>query len=219
MYRSLLTAWHQSSGAVWESCLDSEVVAHYGESEDSLTDSPKDLALIDLSPLPRVGIKGSEPERWLQPQGYTIDEALNKAYQQEDGSLICRLSTNELLWLSRLHSPTRVVEISQPDGRCYPLARQDSHVEFIIVGRSSANMMAKLCGVDLTPQVFENLRVVQTSVARLSAIIVRADIAAYPGYRILVDSASARYFWQCLLDAMAEYDGKVVGFRALAQTI
>jgi len=217
VYRSLLTPWHESSGAVWESCLDSEVVAHYGESEDSLMDSPKELALIDLSPLPRVGIKGSEPERWLQPQGYTIDEALNKAYQQEDGSLICRLSTNELLWQSGLNSPTRVVEMPQPDARCYPIRRQDSHVEFIIVGRSSANMMAKLCGVDLTPQVFKNFKVAQTSVAKLSAIIVRADIAAYPGYRILVDSASARYFWQCLLDAMAEYDGKVIGFRALPQ--
>ena len=218
MYRSLLKPWHDSSGAIWESCLDAEIVAHYGQPQELLTDPRIDLALIDLSPLPRLGIKGSEPERWLRPQGYTIDEALNHGYQQKDGSLICRLASNELLWLSGLNSPTQAVEISQPDVRCYSLPRQDSHVEFMIIGGSSANMMAKLCGVDLSPQTFDNFEIAQTSVARLSAIIIRANVARYPAYRILLDSASARYFWQCLLDAMAEFDGKVVGFRALPQT-
>ena len=215
MYRSLLTPWHEASGAVWEHCLDSELVAYYDKPQEFLTDSSTDLALIDISPMPRVGIKGREPERWLHIQRYVIDEALNKAYLQEDGSLIARLADNELLWLSGVRTPVRSAEVSRSNARCYSLPRQDSHVEFMIVGRLSAEMMAKLCGVDLSPQVFDNLDIAQTSAARVSAIIIRADVAMIPAYRILVDSASDRYFWHCLMDAMGEFNGCVVGSHAL----
>lgn len=70
--------------------------------------------------------------------------------------------------------------------------------------------MAKLCGVDLRPQTFA-----PGSVARISVIVINAAIAELPALHILCDRASASYFWDALLDAMAEFGGQPVGIDSL----
>ena len=80
-----------------------------------------------------------------------------------------------------------------------------------------AATLAKVCAVDLRPAYFDNLRVAQTSVARLSAIVIRDDLGDIPTIHMLADSASAGYLWECLLDAGAEYDMRVVGLNALRE--
>ena len=57
----------------------------------------------------------------------------------------------------------------------------------------------------------------QTSVARLGAVILRADLGSVPVFHILGDSASAEYYWEVLMDAMAEFDGRLVGLEALRE--
>ena len=49
----------------------------------------------------------------------------------------------------------------------------------------------------------------------MSAILVRADIGAKPVFHLLVDSAAAVYFCDCLLDAADEFGGRIVGLKAL----
>ena len=81
-------------------------------------------------------------------------------------------------------------------------------------------MFAKLCGVDLRPAKFPDLAIAQTSVAWLSAIVLRDDRGGTPAYHLLADSAAAAYLWDCLVDAMAEFDGRPAGLaavRALAE--
>ena len=58
-----------------------------------------------------------------------------------------------------------------------------------------------------------------TSLARMSAIIVRADLGPVPAYAVLGDSSLAEYLWGVLVDAMAEFDGQTVGVAALEQLI
>ena len=72
-------------------------------------------------------------------------------------------------------------------------------------------MFAKICGVDLRPHHFADGRIAQTSLAKMSAIVIRADLGRTPAFHLLADSASAEYLWGCLLDAMAEFDGAPVG--------
>ena len=44
---------------------------------------------------------------------------------------------------------------------------------------------------------------------------MRADIGANPVFHLLVDSAAALYFCDCLLDAADEFGGRIVGIEAL----
>ena len=75
--------------------------------------------------------------------------------------------------------------------------------------------LTKLCGVDLRPDRFMDGEVAQTPVARLNSVIVRADLGTVPVFHILGDSASAEYYWDALIDAMAEFEGRLVGLTAL----
>ena len=99
--------------------------------------------------------------------------------------------------------------------RGYPVPRRDSHAWFLLTGAEAAALFAKLCAVDLRPAKFAHLSVAQTSVARLSAIVIRDDQGGTPAYHLLADSASAEYLWDVLLDAMAEFDGRAVGLLAV----
>ena len=78
-------------------------------------------------------------------------------------------------------------------------------------------LLAKICAVDLRLERFADLRIAQTSVARSNCVVIRADLGALPAFHLLGDSASAEYMWDCLLDAMAEFDGGPIGLDILRQ--
>jgi sarcosine oxidase subunit gamma len=67
--------------------------------------------------------------------------------------------------------------------------------------------MAKLCGVDLSAQVFGAGAVAQTSAARINVIVINATSVQLPKLFILCDRASKAYFQEALLDAMEEFSG------------
>ena len=94
--------------------------------------------------------------------------------------------------------------------KCYSVRRQESHYWFAVTGARAAAMFAKLCGVNLSPEVFANRAAAQTSVARTSAVIVRHDIEDALNYYLLGDSSTLLYMWNCVIDAMKEFDGQVI---------
>ena len=103
----------------------------------------------------------------------------------------------------------------EDEERTYPVPRRDSHAWLAVAGEASPEMFAKLCAIDLRPGKFADLAIAQTSIAKMSAILVRADIGANPVFHLLVDSAAAVYFCDCLLDAADEFGGRIVGLEAL----
>ncbi len=177
------------------------------------------MVLGDLSLAPRCGFKGRHALDWLRGQEVTVSDDNNRATRLGDAGLTCRLADNEALILSDAGAVDRLDAACarETPGGCYTMPRADSHAWFRIAGRDGARMLAKLCGVDLRPRSFNDLEIAQTIVARLSAIVVRDDIGATLAYHLLADSASALYLWDCVVEAMAEFDGAVVGAEALGE--
>ncbi len=181
------------------------------------------LGLADLSPLPRIGFKGAGTAAWLAAQGVAVPEECNQACRQADDSLAGRLAPAEVLLLGDLQGTGTLVHgtseawLAGGSARGYPVPRQDSHAWFLVPGARAAEMFAKLCGVDLRPAKFAPNRIAQTLVAGLAAIVVRDDHGGVPAYHLLADSASAEYLWDCLVDAMAEFDGRAVGWSAVRE--
>jgi sarcosine oxidase subunit gamma len=182
------------------------------------------LALVDLSPLPRVGFKGRGTPEWLAGEGVRLPEP-NLALRQEDGTLAARLAPREALLLppltgdpdptARLEPAWREARRSRPgEPLGYPVPRADSHAWFLVAGERAPAMFAKVCGVDLRPDRFAPFRVAQTQAMRLSVVVIR-DEGGLPAWHLLLDSASAEYAWDCLLDAMAEFGGRPAGLAAL----
>ena len=73
--------------------------------------------------------------------------------------------------LAALQSAWRI----EDEERTYPMPRRDSHAWFAVTGRHAPAMFAKLCAVDLRLDHFPDLSIAQTSIAKMSAIVTRAD--------------------------------------------
>jgi len=188
-------------------------------------ETAKLLGLCDLSPLPRTGFKGAGAVEWLQAQGLEIRAESNRGYRQPGGELALRLAPTEIFLIDSLAGGGALIERlnqawswgSEKPRKLigYPMPRADSHAWFALSGRAAPEMFAKICGIDLRLEKFEGGRIAQTSIAKMSGIILRQDQGATPLFHLLADSASADYLWDALLDAMAEFGGAPVGLAAL----
>ena len=203
-------------GAVWEDVNGFAAPAHYGDAAGEATAAAA-LALADLTALPRAGYKGWAMAGWASERGLALP-APNRASIEADGTLSCRLSDGELLLLAPDDAGTieRLAAAWTMEGAaCFPVPRADTNAWLAVAGRRAPEMMAKLCGVDLRPHRFDDLRIAQTSVARMNAIVLRRDRGGAYALDLVFDAAAAVYMWECLSDAMAEFRGRVVGLRAL----
>jgi sarcosine oxidase subunit gamma len=205
-------------GARFVEINDGLVALRYGELDESAAAAR--LGLADLSVLPRTGFKGRKVIPALEAQGVELTVP-NQAIRQADGGIAAVLAMTEVLLLAPLGgdaSQIRMLErgwsLDQAEG-CYLAPRQDSHFWFALTGEHASATLAKLCGVDLRLNRFADLGVAQTSVAHSNCAVIRGDIGTLPAFHLLGDSASASYVWDCLLDAMAEFDGRPVGLAAL----
>ena len=211
----------ESAGARFAEIAGAAVAARFGDASSEIETSRR-LGLADLSPLPRLGFKGAGAMNWLADHGVVIDGSRpNWSWRQSDGSLAIARSNTESLILgdlsgdgdlcARLESgSTRAME-----ARAYVLPRYDGLFWFALTGSHAVACMAKLCGVDLRPASFADGAVAQTSVAGLTATVVRADLGVTSAFHLLGDSASAEYFWDAMFDAMREFGGGAVGLWSL----
>jgi sarcosine oxidase subunit gamma len=220
VYRKLMAA-----GAEFAEVNGGAVAMRYPAKGSDEMEAAQRMALADLSVLPHGGFKGRGTVEWLTAQGLSIGADSNKAYAQSGGELAARLAPTEIFLLdslaaggaliNRLNDAWQWAATAPRPQQGYPTPRQDSHAWFMVTGRHAPEMFAKICGVDLRPAHCPVGTIAQTSVAKMSAIIIRADLGQTIAYHLLADIASADYLWTCVEDAIAEYGGRVVGLAAL----
>ncbi len=181
----------------------------------------RELALMDLSLLPKTGYRGPRALAWLETQKVVLPPENNRGAIQPEGSVAVRLSDGEALLLGNLRSNSELLDQLEkvksretPDG-VYQVHRADSCGWFVVSGRLAPEMLAKLCGVDLSPEVFPQLQVAQTSLARTDAIVLRWDMGQTLAYHLFPGAALAEYLWDAVMDAMVEYGGRPAGLEAL----
>jgi len=184
-------------------------------SKDSSSDRVlPDTALMDLSLLPRLGFRGPDAADYLQQSKVALlpDQA-NHAKDVDEG-LILRLSATEYWCLANI--PKKTLDIAfNPEipAQCYPLYCQQSHAWFGLLGATWVDILAKLCAVDLQPESFPAGSIVQTVAGRCSVIIVNHRLKDKPLFSLLCDVSYAEYLWTVLVDAMAEFSGKIIAIE------
>ncbi len=215
IYRRLAAA-----GARFEEVDGAAAATDFGAARAE-AERARSLGLADLSPLPRVGFRGPGAMQWLAAQGVSIEAVPNRAWRQADGALAVARSWTEALVLSDLHGRSelcgRLETRSEEafEAGAYVLPRADGQLWFALTGDQASRCLAKLCAIDLRAARFADGSVAQTSVAGMSAVVVRSDAGAAPTFLILGESVFGEYLWDCLIDAMREFDGGVIGLTAL----
>lgn len=223
--RSLIYRVTQAAGARFAVVNGGAVAIDYGDRAEREAAQARSMGIADLSVLPRTGFKGAGAVEWLSGQGLAVGANSNVAYRQAGGEWALRLAPTEVLLIDALAGGGALTERlnkawawgtekpRKPIG--YPMPRADSHCWLAVTGAEAPRMFAKICGVDLRPHKFDNGRIAQTSMAKMSAVVVRADLGRALSYYVLADSASAEYLWTCIGDAMAEFAGAPVGLAVL----
>lgn len=214
--RSPLRRQLEAAGATWRDIADAAIAETVGTPA-----SAGAVAIADLSPLPRLGFKGKGTIEAAQRRGIVLEATPNRAFRQPDGGLCLVLAPGEIILLSNLAGDgARLAQLEaswriEDEERTYPMPRRDSHAWLAVAGQAAPEMLAKLCAVDLRSAKFADFSIAQTSIAKMSAIVVRADIGPNPLFHLLADSAAALYFCECLMDAAEEFSGRLVGLKTL----
>ena len=221
--RSFLYRELESAGAVFDELNGAAAAMSYGADAEAEAAQARSLGLCDLSALPRTGFKGWNMAAWLAAQGGEMSEASNIVTPQSDGTRIARLAPGEALLLADYQGHAPLIEkadsawsMQEADG-CFQVPRAETNFWLALSGTHAPALFAKICAVDLRPESFAPNCIAQTNVARLNAIVIRADSGEVPRFDLLSDIASAVYLWRALLDAMAEFGGKPVGLAALQE--
>ena len=89
--------------------------------------------------------------------------------------------------------------------------------EYRIVGPEAPRLLSKVCGLDFDDDAFPDRRCRETSVARVKALVVRADAGGRPAWRVLGGRALGAYVWDTLMEAGAGLGIAPIGAAALRE--
>ena len=164
------------------------------------------LALRDLSLQRRSGVRGAGASTYLVQQSYPVPNAPNQLVPTGSGAWVMSLSHREFWVLqpdqeaaaSAMHGEALAAEV-------WPLYCQHGHAWLQLAGAPRAEVMATLCGVDLSQAAFPEGTVVQTQVARVTSIIAHHAEGQAGVFSLFVDQSLAAYLWDALEDAITAF--------------
>ena len=137
----------------------------------------------------------------------TLADAPNQIVASGESGFVMSLSHREF-WLLQ---PDSHASKGRPASEAvasgvWPLYCQHSHAWLQLAGEARAEVMAKLCGVDLSETGFPLGSVAQTQAARVSVIIAaHQNKNEQPVFSMFVDQSLARYLLEAIEDAMGEW--------------
>ncbi|NEQ28810.1 MAG: methylglutamate dehydrogenase [Microcoleus sp. SIO2G3] len=174
-----------------------------------LTETDNDfptLGMADLSCLTRCGFKGAGAAEWLQSQGLPVPDRPNSWLSLPEGGIIARLGISEFLIEDNLESAIspRLINQSVP-AQVYPVLRQ--YLAIALCGNSIDELMRQTGNVNFSALPLTEAPVVLTSMIGVSVTIIPGEQI----YRIWCDGTFGVYFWQTLLEIVAEIGGGTIG--------
>ena len=168
---------------------------------------PGGLRLNDLTLARRDGVRGAGAREWLLSQGHTLPDAPNQIVASGKSDFVMSLSHREF-WLLQPDSEASLGRLASGAvaAGVWPLYCQYSHAWLQLAGEPRAEVMAKLCGVDLSDAAFPVGSVAQTQAARVSVTIAaHQNQGGQSVFSMFVDQSLARYLWEAIEDAMGEW--------------
>jgi len=175
------------------------------------TQLKSELALCDLSCLPRMSVKGPESPVWLERAGIPVSDQLYGCRPLADSGLVIRTDRQEV-FLEDGPGGQRVSGFERqlssqpsPPGVCW-VRRQDA--SFQLTGARANAVLRETCGVDFTQPPDG---VVMTRVAGVSCMVLPFQVDETPAYRLWFDPSYGPYLWDALLEIVRDHGGDAIG--------
>jgi len=186
------------------------------------------VGLCDISPVGKLDLKGKDSIPLLErifssgavPQ---VGHMQRVSFKNTDGVVArggcCRLGSDHVLLLTELDTvaemeQTLTQQMQAADG-CIHLTNLTSALAAVqLVGPRSRELLGKLTALDLSPLQFADLTCAQGSIARVHALVVRADVESIFAYEVYYGREFGEYFWDTLRDAGQEFAAVPFGVAA-----
>ena len=169
------------------------------------------LTLRDESHLTKVVIRSSD--------GASVAASMpaNGTARHVGSTLQIGSAPSEWYLMAQGASPASLVEgLDIPGTNGYSAWPDVTHGRALmrLTGADSANMLAKLCSINLADKVTPNGRAFRTSIAGVNTDIIRDDTNTGRSYLLHVERSSGQYMFDALLDAGIEFGIEPVGAGA-----
>jgi sarcosine oxidase subunit gamma len=172
-----------------------------------------ELALGDLSALPRFGCKGREASEWIAAQNLPVPSSIYGWRRLEDGGLLVRVDSREFMVENGFAggcAENLIVELGSGADGVYQVQRQDA--AFVLAGTRATDVLAQTCGIDFARTGDDFLK---TRVALTSCSVKREPLGDVPAYRVWCEPSYGEYLFAALLEIVHELGGGPVGWECV----
>lgn len=170
------------------------------------------LGIADLSLNPRAGAKGPGTAGWLAGFGLPIPTMPNNWSPLPDGGLIARMGLTEYMIEGSQELSDRIMQSTRAPG-VYPVLRQDA--SFALCGSRVNELFLQTCNVDFRMLDAEPSKLVLTSMAGVSVMVLATQTGPAPCYRLWCDGTYGIYLWETLAGIARELGGGCISPDAL----
>jgi sarcosine oxidase subunit gamma len=172
-----------------------------------------ELALCDLSCLPRISLKGPEAVGWLEQLGIRVPATVYDYLIWSDNGLIMRTDGQEVL-LEDGPEGQGVVQVMEQYGVArsgvYRVERQEA--AFLLCGAKVHDVLRETCGYDFRQP---GDRLIMTRVAGVSCAVLPLETAGASAFRLWLDCSYGPYLWEALYEIVRDHGGDAVGMGCL----
>jgi heterotetrameric sarcosine oxidase gamma subunit len=186
-------------------------VEHGWEVSTRRTDA--DLRIMDCTLLAKVLVLASTNGEVARALGVPF----GRAARDERGTLVVGSGPGEWLLLAppgaRAEVAGRVKGVSD-GGLVSVLDATHGRALMRITGAKTVDLLAKVCGIDLSEEVTPAGAAFRSSVAKLVTDVVRDDLDGERSYLLHCERSTGQYLFDALIDAGDEFGIEVEGFAA-----
>lgn len=185
------------------------VAIHAGwEVSRAVTDAP--LRLVDLTPLTKVLVRsrpGSEAAALLAC-------SFGASRRDDGGELVIGSGPDEWLLLAPAGTaPALLGRLPASDAEpCTVIDATHGRVVLRLTGEQAADLLSRVCAVDLGEATTPNGAAFRSSVARLACLVVRDDLGEVRSYLVCSDRSSGQYLFDALAESGAEFSLATEGY-------
>jgi heterotetrameric sarcosine oxidase gamma subunit len=167
---------------------------------------------MDCTPLAKVLVRASAEGEVAR----TLGVPFGRAARDEHGTLVVGSGPGEWLLLAPPGASVVVagrVEEEQDEELVSVFDATHGRALMRITGARAADLLAKVCGVDLSEEITPDGAAFRSSVAKLVTDVVRDDRGGELSYLLHCERSSGQYLFDALIDAGDEFGIEVEGFK------
>lgn len=176
------------------------------------------LTITDLTPLAKVAVRAPVDGAVRRALGVPFGRTGRDGAPALDGALVVGSGPGEWLVLAPVGTAgeaRRQLEEMVADSGEFGSVVDLTHGRALVWlrGEASADLLAKVCAVDLSDAVTPDGAAFRSSVAEVVTDVVRDDAGGVRSYLLHCERSSGQYLADALLDAGAEFGIDVDGFH------